>query len=119
MPNRNLSPEELAKAWGLLDRIKAEIGELAAGDDVLLFAYTRKIGKELTYFERGKPMLRRKLKREKMAQQDGQCAICKVTLPPTYNVLDRLDAVGRYTTANTRLLCATCDTAVQRERNYR
>ncbi len=119
MANRNLTAEELIHATALLASIKAEIASLAGSDSELLFAYTRKIGKELTYFERGKPMMRRKLKRDKMAEQGGLCAVCGTALPPTYNVLDRMTASGGYTAANTRLICAACDTAVQQDRGYR
>ena len=119
MANRNLTAEELAHATALLARIKAEIASLAAADAELLFAYTRKIGKELTYFERGKPVMRRKLKKNKMAEQGGLCAVCETALPPRYNVLDRLTASVGYTPTNTRLICAACDTAVQQDRGYR
>jgi len=87
LANRNLTPDELAKANALLGRISSEIAGLAGDDADLRFAYTRKIGKELTYFERGKPMLRRKLKREKLEKQNGRCAICNADLPTSYNVL--------------------------------
>jgi len=97
---------------------RSQIVALAGDDAELRFAYTRKIGKELTYFERGKPMMRRKLKREKVAEQNGQCAICNADLPASYNVLDRLTASGGYTAANTRAICRPCDEQVQASRGY-
>jgi hypothetical protein len=39
MPNRNLTPDELKLANGLLDNIRNRLNELAAGDPLLLFAY--------------------------------------------------------------------------------
>jgi hypothetical protein len=119
MPNRNLTAEELARANELLDRIRALLTELSGGDPSALFAYRRKIAKELTYDERGKPMHRRALKKRKMGEQDGICARCDKPLPEKYAVLDRLDAIGGYTADNTRLLCPVCDVAVQAERRYR
>jgi hypothetical protein len=43
-----------------VDRLgQARLQALAAGDAELLFAYRRKVYKELTYGERGRPMMRR------------------------------------------------------------
>jgi hypothetical protein len=47
--NRNLSSEELKMARSLLDEIREKLDVLAAGDLNLLFAYRRKIYKELIY----------------------------------------------------------------------
>ena len=71
MPNRNLTPEELDKANALLEEVRARLNVLADGDEAALFAYRRKIAKELTYDERGKPMHRRVLKAKKMGEQEG------------------------------------------------
>ena len=57
MPNRNLSAEELKKANELLADVRKRLKDLAMGDPLLLFAYRRKIAKELGYDERGKPVL--------------------------------------------------------------
>lgn len=92
--------------------------ELSGVDTLLLFAYRRKIAKELTYDERGKPMQRKLLKAKKMGEQQGRCAICGEALPEKYSVLDRLSGMGGYTQENTRLIHSTCDTVVQIERNY-
>jgi UTP:GlnB (protein PII) uridylyltransferase len=62
MPNRNLSADELKRANELLADIRARLISLAGADPLLLFAYRRKIAKELGYDERGKPGSRGKLK---------------------------------------------------------
>ena len=62
MPNRTLSPDELLNAHELLDEIRARLAALAGDGSALLFAYRRKICKELTYDEHGKPAHRQKLK---------------------------------------------------------
>ena len=118
MPNRQLSAVELSKANELLTVIRAKLTKLSRGDGRLLFAYRRKIYKELSYDERGKPMHRRKLKAQKFAQQGGKCALCQHPLPATDSVLDRLDAATGYTHANTRLLCPGCDKETQSDRGY-
>ena len=118
MPNRILTPPELIQANEILDRLRAEIDDLAKGDEELLFAFRRKIAKELSYDERSKPMDRKKLKIAKHSKQNGLCAICQRALPPSYNVLDRLRAADGYTVENTRLICETCDRSVQASRGY-
>jgi len=77
MANRNLTKDELSKATALLERIGNDIAALAGGDAGLLFAYRRKIAKQLTYQERSSPMARRKLKIEKRRNQNGLCERCK------------------------------------------
>jgi hypothetical protein len=47
MPNRNLTLDELELARALLKDIRERLTALAAGDSELLFAYRRKIAKEL------------------------------------------------------------------------
>jgi hypothetical protein len=76
VPNRNLTSVELQKANDLLTQIRKRLIELAAGDPAALFAYRRKIAKELIYDERGKPMLRRALKARKFGEQHGICPHC-------------------------------------------
>lgn len=49
MPNRNLTPDELKRANELLADIRERLANLAAGGPLLLFAYRRKVGKELGY----------------------------------------------------------------------
>ncbi len=84
MANRQLTPDELERANALLDEIRSRLEALSAGEKDLLFAYRRKIFKELTYDERSKPMVRRKLKDEKWKEQRGLCAICGKDLPQIY-----------------------------------
>src|SRR5437773_701516 len=74
--NRKLNTDELNRVRDILDDLRARLREAAAGDDELLFALRRKLYKELTYDERGKPMERRRLKRLKYDEQNGKCAIC-------------------------------------------
>ena len=118
MANRQLTNEELECANVLLREIRAKLGALSQDDVDLLFAYRRKVYKELTYDERSKPMVRRKLKFLKRTQQLGLCAICQKDLPEKYAVLDRHRAVDGYTTENTRLIHSDCDVEFQTSKGY-
>jgi hypothetical protein len=119
MTNRRLSKEELVKANDLLASVRARLAELSAGDRELRFAYNRKIAKELTYDERGKPIERRKVKREKWEEQGRKCAECGKDLAFAYSVADRLNAVDRYTKGNVRLIHAECDYKAQAAKGYK
>lgn len=81
MANRKLTEDELKRANELLARIRERLTTLAGGDPSLLFAYRRKVAKELQYDERGKPGVRRQLKALKWGQQNGKCAHCGQELP--------------------------------------
>jgi ribosomal protein L44E len=118
MPNRNLTSEELELARAVLQDVRQRLSSLAGEDAELLFAYRRKIAKELGYDERSGPMVRRKLKGEKRREQKGKCARCGKELPEKYTVLDRFVASQGYTPENTRLICESCDREVQAERGY-
>ena len=120
MPTRKLTDEERSRAEPLLAQIRESLEKLSGGDRELLFAYRRKIAKELTYDERSSPARRKSLKRRKLIAQEGKCAICGTALPPggLGAVLDRLNAMDGYTDANTRLLCRDCDLKTQRERAF-
>jgi len=118
MANPRLNPDQLKKADALLNDIRSKLGELSRGDKTLLFAYRRKIYKELTYDERGKPMHRKRLKEIKRAEQDGLCPVCGEQLPEKYVVLDRFRAVDGYTPENTRLIHPYCDADIQKSRRY-
>ena len=118
MPNRQLTTEELLKANELLTDIRKRLETLAEGDNDLLFAYRRKVFKELTYDERDKPSVRRKLKDQKWKEQRGLCAICGKPLPEKYTVLDRFNAINGYTKDNTRLIHSECDVAQQESKGY-
>jgi RNase P subunit RPR2 len=119
VPNPILNKDQLAKANELLERVRQELQTLAGDDPNLMFAYRRKVAKMLVYDERSGPNERRKLKSAKRLEQNGLCAACAKPLPPSYNVLDRMTAIAGYTTANTRLICESCDRATQVERGYK
>ena len=93
---------------------------MSNGDQDLLFALRRKLFKELSYDERGKPMLRKLLKAQKYGSQDGKCKMCGNVLPDggKYAVLDRFVARLGYTDENTRLICSGCDIKAQAAKNY-
>jgi ribosomal protein L44E len=120
MANRNLSAAELESLFTpLIEEVRRRLEVLGGGDADLQWALRRKLYKELSYDERGKPMQRRKLKELKRAEQNNTCPLCRTPLPEKYVVLDRLEAMGGYTPENTRLLCSTCDTRVQQSRGYK
>ena len=66
-----LSPDARAKKSRILSRVLAEVE-----GDPERFGLVRGLWKELMYAERGKPHLRRKLKKQKHAEQNGICALC-------------------------------------------
>jgi len=113
MPNRNLDRDELKRSNELLADIRKRLVELTACDSLLLFAYRRKVMKELGYDERGKPMARRKLKALKWEEQGGRCAHCNEDLQLTYSELDRKNAPLGYTVENNDLVHAKCHQARQ------
>ena len=113
MINRQLTSEEIEYVNALLCEIRAKLEKLSQGDKALLFAYRRKVFKELTYDERSKPMIRRKLKDQKWKEQRGLCSISDKELPEKYTVLDRMNATDVYTNENTRLIHQECDVAHQ------
>ena len=118
MPNRNLTAEELVRANELLSEIRARMDMLADGDKLLLFAYRRKIAKELQYDERGKPGARGKLKALKWGLQNRKCAECGEEMPLKYSELDRKNAADGYSEENTELVHAKCHQARQAAKGY-
>jgi hypothetical protein len=121
MPNRILTSEELKTLFGpLVDDVRAKLQALSAGNPELLFALRRKLYKELSYDERGKPTHRKVLKAVKYAEQRGRCAKCDCELEQLGKnaVLDRSEAIRGYIPENVRLLCHACDRRQQAERNY-
>lgn len=119
MPNRQLSPDELKDLFApLIATVRTRLTEISAGDEGLLWALRRKVAKELTYDERGKPVHRVQLKWRKRVQQQNKCALCSEELPEKNAVLDRRQAMLGYTVENTRLLCPSCDTKEQSARGY-
>lgn len=116
--NRQLTPDERAKANELLTEIRGRIDSLSAGDPELRFAYNRRIWIALQYDERGNPIQRRTLKDRKWKEQRGLCAECGKELPTRYAVLDRLTAMDGYTAENTRVIHADCDYKAQEAKRY-
>jgi hypothetical protein len=119
MANRRLENSELVMAAKILGRVRAQIAKASSGDLELAWALRRKVYKELTYDERGKPGHRRKLKALKREQQRGICPICCNPLPERYAILDRLVAMAGYTPENTRLIHHHCDAEIQGARGFR
>ena|ERR1700722_10425929 len=118
MANRNLTSDELKHTTELLMEIRKRLTKLAAGDRLLLFAYRRKIWKELQYDERGKPGARGKLKALKWGLQSRKCAQCGEELPLKYSELDRKNAADGYTEGNTELVHAKCHQERQAAKGY-
>lgn len=119
MANRQLTQRELVDLFApLFVNVRERLEALSGGDPELLFALRRKLAKELSYDERGKPNDRKNLKSFKRGQQDNKCAICGDVLPDKYAVLDRIEAMNGYTPENTRLLCQKCDSKQQEERGF-
>jgi hypothetical protein len=118
LSNRNLNSGELNHANELLSEIRKRLTDLAAGDPLLLFAYRRKIVKELGYDERGKPGVRGKLKSLKWGQQHGKCAQCHDDMALSYSELDRKNAADGYTVENTDLVHAKCHQERQAAKRY-
>src|ERR1700691_2781608 len=108
MANRTLTADELNNAKALLAEVRERLNALAGDDRLLLFAYRRKIVKELGYDERSKPGHRNKLKALKWGLQGRRCAHCNEEMPLKYSELDRKNAADGYTEENTELVHAKC-----------
>lgn len=119
MPNPQLNKTQIIQAHSLLDKIREEIKVLASNDPKLIFAFRKKIRKELTYDERSKPSVRKKLKELMWKKQKGVCTLCRNELPLRYTVLDRTEAIKGYVEKNVRLIHSDCDRKVQEERGYK
>lgn len=118
MPNRNLTPDEMKHANKLLTEVRARLAKLAGDDKQLLFAYRRKVVKELGYDERSKPAHRNKLKALKWRLQSRRCVHCGEEMPLKYSELDRKIAVDGYTEENTELVHAKCHHERQAAKRY-
>jgi UTP:GlnB (protein PII) uridylyltransferase len=116
--HRTLTETELAAARDLLADIRARIDAAAGDDERLRFALNRKVYKELSYDERGKPNARASLKARMVKAQNGDCAQCAKPLPDNDTVLDRLSTEAGYVEGNVRVLCRPCDLAIQRGRGF-
>ncbi|WP_375463058.1 hypothetical protein [uncultured Methylobacterium sp.] len=119
MPSRRLTKDEAAKADTLLAEVKAMVTDAAGGDPVLLFALRRRLAARLTYWERGNPAKRKKLKAAKHKAQDGRCAICDEPMGVKGSELDRADPVDGYTAENTRLVHHACHRQDQETKGFR
>lgn len=104
----------------LLEEVRQSIQKLSENDSDLQFAIRRKIAKELSYDERGKPTQRKKLKLRMLRLQNGLCAKCGKPLPLLARgaVLDRQNAMAGYTVENVKLICRTCDDELQESRSF-
>jgi len=105
----------------LLTEVRERLSALSGGDFELKFALRRKLGKELSYDERGKPMARKLLKARKYGEQGGKCAVCCKHLPDGGKnaVLDREEAIKGYIPDNVKLICRDCDIHIQEQRRYK
>ncbi len=119
MPNPQLNKSQLKQAKELLDEIRGKIKALTKNDPKLIFAFRRKVRKELMYDERSTPVQRRKLKDLMWKKQKGICPVCGKELPPKYAILDRTEAIRGYVEENVRLICPDCDKKIQQERGYK
>ena len=119
MPNRQLSKDELALIKPLLEEIRERLKLLSGTDSELLFAYRRKVAKELIYEERSRPGDRRRLKKLKHVEQNGICPLCDKELSLKYSELDRTNASTGYTKENTRLVHHQCHVDDQAAKGYR
>src|ERR1700681_3066215 len=118
MPNRKLTPIEIAAAVKLHNSIRKRLDKISASDPKLLFALRRRLIVKLTHDERGTPAHRNKIKRLKRAEQNGMCPICSKELPLKYAELDRFSASAGYTMENTRLVHHDCHIKDQAEKAY-
>jgi|SRR5665213_1308206 len=118
MPIRQLIESERRNAAKLLDLVRAKLITLSRSDPELLFAYRRKVYKELTYDERGKPMHRRKIKTEKWKLQKEKCADCGRRLPFKDSELDRIKPMMGYTIKNVRVVHHNCHRKQQEKRRF-
>ena len=117
-----LNRDQLRNVKDLMEKIQLMIIEQSNNDPKLLFALRRKVWKELNYWERGKPMVRRRLKVKKYLDQQGLCAnpACKAKLETNGRnaELDRFVADRGYTDENTRLICHKCHRLSQEDSRF-
>ena len=76
MANPRLTVEQLEIVRTLLAEIRSKLNVVSGNDADLLFAFRRKIYKELVYDERSKPAIRKRLKAMKRLEQAGKCFEC-------------------------------------------
>ena len=115
---RKLIDSERDSARKVLEQTRQQIEALADNNSDLLWAVRRYVYIRLQHDERGNPMERKKLKKEKRIAQKGKCNMCGEKLPERGAVLDRLAPMKGYTFANTRLVCQKCDRADQEKKGF-
>ena len=81
MPNRRLTPSEIANLNELQDVTVAALKFLAGDDEELRCALRRRLYTRIMHLERGTPAHRTKLKAEKWRDQGGVCAMCMENMP--------------------------------------
>jgi hypothetical protein len=113
-----LTTQQRDSVLPLLEKIRADIRELAGDDETVVFQMRRYIGKRLEFDERGTPTVRRRLKNLKWKLQRGLCAVCKEALPIHGSELDRTEAILGYTEENTRLVCHNCHRSTQEAKDF-
>jgi hypothetical protein len=119
MANYQLTDEQRIQLFApLFERIKTELNTLSNGDEQLMWALQRKLAKELTYLERGKPATRKKLKAIMWKKQNSNCALCNNPMPQEYSELDRYEACLGYIESNVRLVHHECHKKDQADKNY-
>lgn len=109
---------------GLLERIRAEIDQIAAGDSMTAFQVRRYIAKQLMYDERGTPTERKIKKALLYERQKGLCGLCGKPMEKKGNDLHRTHETWRGydvdgPNPNTILLHGECHNRQQEERGYR
>lgn len=95
MANRTLDAAQRSLADQLLLALREQLKALSGGDPELLFAFRRKMAKELSYDERR-----------------------RASSSTRSSVLDRFVESAGDTPENTRLICQSCDTETQASRGY-
>ncbi len=118
MPNRRLTPSEIASLNSLQAQTVDALAKLAGEDPELLFALRRRLYTRLMHLERGTPAHRTKLKAEKWKAQGGICAMCDKNMPQKGSELDRFVAWKGYTAENTRLVHHECHVDDQRRKGF-
>src|SRR5689334_25161447 len=105
MANPQLTPDQRAQLFApLFALVGQELERVSCGDPSIKWALNRKLWKELSYLERGKPSKRKALKRKKKKAQQN-CAICGGPFTEGEEPeLDRAEAPAGYTDGNTRLV---------------
>lgn len=120
MANPTLNEKQRKKYFDPLFRlIKKRIKNLAVHNPDVAWALQRKLWKEISYLERGKPCARKKLKWQKWKSQGRKCSFCRKGLLLPNSILDRFKATKGYTSKNARVIHSKCDRALQKKRKFK